>query len=438
MATVSRPLGGGTFNTTNKTLPGVYIKKVSRARASNTFAERGYCAIALPLDWAVTDKIITIQNEDLQLESYKNFGMDYTDERLKPIRELMIGAKTLYLYNLNQNATKAQATIGGVTATSKNPGIIGNDIKVKIQNEVDTGNYEVSIFFGEKRVYQEVISEIIQAKNDFVDFSGVIDEESLTAGTSLSGGSNETVLAGAHSDFLDKIGEYYLNIIAYYGEDETIKKLYADFSKRMVEEVGAEVQVVIAEKGENKYDYEYTIEVDNIPEAVLWVAGMSAGCKVQKSLTNKKYNGEYELEYYTKARDGEKAIKSGKFAFYGTNGEVRVIEDINSFVSFTLDKNIDFSKNQIIRGISQRATDISRIFSDSFLGEVLNNKDGRVSFWKELVNHAETMQDLGAIENYDSNDTTVERGKEKDEVIVNDALEFTMAMQKLYMTIHVV
>lgn len=438
MAAVSRPLGGGTFTVHNKTLPGVYIKKVSRARASNTFGDRGYCSIALPFDWAKEGEIFIIQNEDLQEESYKNFGMDYTDERLKPIRELMLGAKTLYLYNLNENGVKAKATVGVLNLESKNPGIGGNDLKVKIQNNVDNDNYTLTIYFGEKKVFEQGISSLDEVENDFVNFTGELNQESITSGTTLTGGSNGTVSAGSHSDYLDKIGEYYVNIIGYYGEDEVLKKLYHEFGKRMVEEVGAEVQIVIAERGRNKFDYEYTIEVDNIPESVFWVAGREAGCLVNASLTNKKYNGEYKLDYYTKARDGERAIKEGKFTFYGTNGEIRVIEDINSFISFTLHKNQDFSKNQVIRVISQRATDISRIFVERYLGEVLNNKSGRVSFWKELVNHAETLEQLGAIEDYDPKETTVERGKEKDEVIVHDPLSIVMAMQKLYMTIEVV
>lgn len=438
MAKVSRPLGGGNFLTHNKRLPGVYINVISRARASNTFADRGYCAMALPFDWAKQGEIFIIQNEDLQTESYQNFGMAYTDERLKPIRELMLGAKTLYLYNLNDEAEKAKAVVGGLNIESKNPGVGGNEIKVKLQNDVDSGAYVLTIYFGEKRVYENTIKAVEDAVNDFVDIKGEITEESITAGTNLAGGANGDVSVGNHSDFLDKIEPYYVNAIGYYGEDEELKKLYHEFGKRMRDEVGAKTQIVIAEKGKNKYDYEGTIEVDNIPESVFWVAGRSSGCAVNRSLTNEKYNGEYNIEFYTKSRDGENALNEGKFAFYGTNDEIRVIEDINSFISFTLYKNQDFSKNQVIRVVDQRATDISRIFIDRYLGKVLNNKDGRIAFWQELVNHAETLQNLGAIEDYDPKETTVERGTEKDEVIVNDPLSVVMAMQKLYMTIEII
>lgn len=435
---VTRPLGGGNFLTQNKRLPGTYINVVSIPRASNTFADRGYCSIALPFDWAKQGEIFIIQNEDLQTESYKNFGMAYTDERLKPIRELMLGAKMLFLYNLNDNATKATATVGGLTLESANPGVGGNEIKVKIQNDVDSGAYVLTIYFGEKRVFENLVKTIEDTKNDFVNIKGELSTDSVTSGINLEGGTNGEVLGGAHSDYLDKIEPYYVNAIGYFGEDEGLKKLYHEFGKRMRDEVGAKTQIVIAEKGKNKYDYEGTLEVDNIPESVFWVTGRSAGCAINRSLTNKPYNGEYDIEFYTKSRDGENALREGKFAFYGSNDEIRVIEDINSFISFTLEKNEDLSKNQIIRVADQRATDISRIFVERYLGEVLNNKDGRVSFWKDLVSHAETLEGLGAIENYDPKETTVERGKEKDDVSVYDPLSIVMAMQKLYMIIALV
>ena len=44
-------LGGGTFVTQNKKLPGSYINFVSAAKASATLSERGYATMPLELDW---------------------------------------------------------------------------------------------------------------------------------------------------------------------------------------------------------------------------------------------------------------------------------------------------------------------------------------------------------------------------------------------------
>ena len=91
-----------------------------------------------------------------------------------------------------------------------------------------------------------------------------------------------------------------------------------------------------------------------------------------------------------------------------------------------------------MRVLDQRAIDIAIIFNKMYLGKVQNNRDGRIAFWNELVNHANTLIKLGAIEDYEGErDTVVEKGIEKDSVVVQDYLTPVMAMQKLYQTIWV-
>ena len=51
----------------------------------------------------------------------------------------------------------------------------------------------------------------------------------------------------------------------------------------------------------------------------------------------------------------EQAIKAGKFMFHNVDDEVRVLTDINTFVSFKEDKNEDFQSNQTIRVLDQDA-----------------------------------------------------------------------------------
>ena len=43
-------LGGGTFLTQNKVLPGAYINFVSAAKASATLSDRGYAAMGIELE----------------------------------------------------------------------------------------------------------------------------------------------------------------------------------------------------------------------------------------------------------------------------------------------------------------------------------------------------------------------------------------------------
>lgn len=439
-------LGGGTFLTQNKVLPGAYINYISVPRASNFFSDRGYATIGLELDWGATGEVITIEPADLQNDSLELLGYSFTDKKMKALRDLMQGAKTLYIYRLNDDGgAKAKATIGALTVTAKHKGIRGNDIQIIIEKDVDESSYLVTTKMGESTISQESIKKLSELKeNKVVNFSSSGEEVETSAGTKLTGGENGKVIGESHSRYLEAIEKYDFNVIGYAGTDETIKLLYKEFMRRMREDEGVKFQLVVYQMKLAQANHKGLINLfnkatddENEAALVYWLTGQEAGCPINRSLTNKLYSGEYEIDTKYKKREAEQAIKNGYFFFYERNDEVRVLEDINSFTEFTLYQNVDFSKNQIIRVLDQRAKDAAIIFNKFYLGKVQNNEDGRIGYWNELVRHAGTLSDLGAIEDYESKDTTVEKGHEKDAVVVHDFLMPVMAMQKLYMEIHV-
>lgn len=73
-------LGGGTFTSQNKELPGAYINFVSAASASAALSDRGIATMPLELDWGVEGEVFEVTNEDFQKNSLKLFGYvgDYT------------------------------------------------------------------------------------------------------------------------------------------------------------------------------------------------------------------------------------------------------------------------------------------------------------------------------------------------------------------------
>ena len=131
----------------------------------------------------------------------------------------------------------------------------------------------------------------------------------------------------------------------------------------------------------------------------------------------------------------EEYINKGYFAFHKVNDEVRVLMDINSLTTFTEDKGKVFSDNQTIRVCDQIANDIAAIFNNYYLGKVQNDDAGRTSLWGEIVKHHETLEGLRAIEDFNSEDITVEQGETKNSVVVTDCITPVSAMTHLYMTV---
>ena len=70
-------LGGGTFISQNKKLPGTYINFASAQSASSSIGERGTAAMAIEMDWGKDGEIIEVTSESFAKDSMKIFGYDY-------------------------------------------------------------------------------------------------------------------------------------------------------------------------------------------------------------------------------------------------------------------------------------------------------------------------------------------------------------------------
>lgn len=432
-------LGGGTFLTTNKVLPGTYINFVSQQNANINLSDRGYAAVGVELNWGETGKIIALTAEQFQKNSFVLFGYDYTADELRNIREVFTGgAQTVYLYRLNNNGgTAAQNTY----CTAKYNGTRGNDIKTVITANGD--NWDVQTFVGTREVdIQTVASSDELEDNEFVVWKADTELEATT-GLPLTGGVNGTTNNAAHQDFLDKAESFSFNILGCASADSTVVQLYTQYTVRMRNNVGKKFQCVSMAQGTSQ-DFEGVISLKNVItnstktgyELIYWVVGAEAGCAVNRSCSNKTYNGEYIVNTdYTQA-ELETELNSGHLVMHEQNHTVRVLRDINSLVTFAVDKGKDFQLNQVIRVLDQTANDIAATFNTQFYGIVPNDEAGRVSLWSAIVTYYKQLQTLRAIENFSSADVTVSDDQEggRANVIVNTKLKPTVAMEFLYIT----
>ena len=272
--------------------------------------------------------------------------------------------------------------------------------------------------------------------NDYVTFDASAELE-LTASTPLTGGTDGTATDADYQTYLDKIESYTFNTMGCASTNETVKSLFAAYTKRRREEEGVKFQTVLHRY--EKADYEGIISVENglksddaDSSAVYWTTGAQAGCAVNKSLTNATYDGEYDLfTDYTQAKLTE-AIKAGKLIFHKVDDDVRVLTDINTFTGITDEKSADFSSNQTIRVLDQIGNDIAVVFNTKYLGKVPNDNAGRISLWNDIVKHHEQLQTIRAIENFESSNVTVEQGDTKKSVLVTDYVTPVNAMERLY------
>lgn len=434
-------LGGGSFLSQNKILPGTYHNVISKQRAFVNLSERGFVALPITHDFGLDGGVLTLTAEDFKESSLSLLGYDYAHEKLKPYREIFKKAHTVFVYFL-KGSTATAASNDFAIANDK--GERGNALKVVIQTNVDEPTkFDVQLYLDTVLVDEQkaVATAADLVSNTYVTYK---NDATLaaTAGTPLAGGTNGTVTPVEHQKALDEFEAYGFNTLVCDSTDAGIKGLYEAYTIRLRDEVGAKFQLV--RYGAGSPDHEGIIVVHNKAvegEAKLtyWVGGASAGCAINQSNTNKTYDGEYTVDFEGAKTQVQLAtlLKAGKYVFHRVGNDTNVLEDINSYVSFTPDKNEDFASNQVIRVLDQIAIDTAHLFNTRYLGRVPNDQDGRISLWNDIGAHRLTLQGLRAIENYNKDELKVDQGETKKAVVVNETVNITVAMAQLYITTEV-
>lgn len=437
-------LGGGSWLTQNKVLPGSYINFASLAKASGTLSDRGIAAAPFILSWGPEETVVEVTAVDFYKNCKKHFGYAVDAPEMLALREIFCNATKVYCYRLGIG-TKAENTY----ATAKYSGERGNSLTIKITDDVDNeGAYIVSTLLDGITVdMQSVNSASSLVPNDFVEFKTTGVTLSATAGVPMTGGADCTTVTGEdYQKFLDAIESYSFNTLCcpIKPKDEVSKAtvaLFVNYTKRMRDEVGAKFQLCAIQP---EADSEGVIGIWNTASAngiatdalVYWTAGAQAAAEVGKSLTNSRYNGELLIDTnYTQAAL-EDALRAGKFMFHNVSGEVRVLEDINSFVTLTDEKGEIFKNNQTVRICDQIANDTAVLFNTRYVGIIPNDASGRATLWNDVVMLIRQLETIRAVENFDPDTVTVDIGDRKGTVLLTiDGLNIINAMSQLYMSV---
>lgn len=427
-------IGGGTFLTQNKILPGTYINFVAANRGAVNLSERGYVTMPLFLNWGPVGEMMEVTAEEFLRNSRTLFGREYTHPDLRPLRELFSGASVAYLWRLGEEVEAASCRFG----VARYPGVLGNAITLAISQTME-GRLLVETFVDGVRVDAQTVFAMCDLEdNAFIIFDRNVELEPI-AGIEFTGGTNSEMVAGEYSRYLEESERFAFNIMACATEDTEIKEMFIRHTRRMREDVGAKFQCVLSHA--TSADYEGVISVGTEAEEeyaglVYWVAGNSAGCPINRTLTNRRYNGEFTVTDWHTHRDLEQMLKQGNFMFaVGARGDVRVVEDVNTLQTFDVNRGPDFTMNQTIRVLDQVARDIASLFVNRYLGIIPNDNAGRLSLWSDIVSHHRQLEQIRAIEEFEPQDVVVEAGETKRAVVVTDRITPVNAMSQLYMTV---
>lgn len=430
-------MAGGNFTTQNKVRPGAYVNFQAEVSTGTSDAVGGVVTLPLEVDFGPAGVVAISAETDLTA-----FGYGLGDKPLQPLREALKNANTVLLFRIG-GGSAASGTGTGLTATAKYAGERGNAIHVVVETQANGATKVDTVLAGKIVDSQQVAKGADLKENQLVTFEAT---DPLTDGTiQLAGGANATGTGADYAAYFEAIQVYDYNVMALPVADSETKALAAGFTRRLREQEGKKVQVVLGNY--DGADYEGVINVANgvvlngevlTPEqTTAWVAGASAAAGVANSLTYTPYQGATDASpRFTNAETIEQ-IQKGNIVFTEKRGQAVIEQDINTLVSYSAEKNQDFTKNRVLRVLDNIANNTKITFEDNYIGQVNNDVDGRELFKADRIAYFDSLVAAGAIEAFEADDIQVLPGNAKDSIVVNVAVTPIDAMEKLYMTVEV-
>ena len=446
-------MAGGNWTTQNKIRPGVYINFDSETQLGLTVGQRGVVAICEPMSWGAVGEIMEV-NAGVDTTPYCGYPI-YSPQALF-LNEIFKGTdrtdppyKVLLYRPTATSSAKATVTSGSLTATAKYPGTRGNDITIIVVEDVDDeGTFTVQTVVDGAIVDEQTGANVSDLKaNAWVEFSGT-GALAATAGSPLANGADGTVAAAAYTTFLTALEPYDFDILIYDGTDTTTIDAYQNFVDRLVSNEGKYSQLVAYNM--TNPDDRFCINVTGgsvllddgttitPQQTTWWIGGAQAGAQYNESLTYARYPHAVDVTPRMTGTAIENAILAGQLTLVPYDGEVKIEYDINSLVTYTSEISDKYRKNRVIRLCNTIANDIYKQFSDSFIGVVNNNAEGRDLFKSVIVGYLLTIQNNQGIQNFDSEtDIEVLPGDDIDSIVVNLWIQPVDAVEKIYMVITV-
>lgn len=444
-------MAGGIFTAQNKRRAGVYINFQAVVQSQSVLGDSGVIAVAAPLSWGAT--ITELNSTDfIDGKALSKIGLTTYEEEALMFRLALSHAHKAVIYRFDAGSVQALGTLGEtnpLSITAKYGGVFGNNIAVAVRTGSD-GTFVVDTLVKGAIKDSQVITKLDElVENDYVLFSGTGEPE-VNAGVTLAQGKNGTVDHENFNDSLEELAKYQWNILAVPYDVEGSRTLAIDKIKELNNMHGRYVQAVVMNPATNTNE-EAIIgtagqgvkladgTIVSGQNFVVLVAGLLASTPINESRTYYVIPNAVEIDGALTDSQIDAALDSGKLVLSKRqDGKIVIEKDINTLHMFTNDRPYEFSKNRVIRTMFGIARWIQNTYEVNYIGKVSNNDDGRGLLKADIIGYMNTLQGIGAIQNFNSTtDVEVLPGEQIEGVVVNIAYQPVDSMEKLYATVSV-
>ena len=433
----------GEFTTYNVERIGTFFRRQTIVRNLDNANVRGSVAIPLPLNWG--DKIVKLTGKDVTTNSmYEKIGINQKSESILPIILMLQNCKDVYVYRSDNGGTKATTTIGAsLVVTAKYTGLFGNNITVSVESLAEIDSFRVVTYVDGRVKDRQVVKKAEDLiANDYVVFEGT-GAITAVAGTSLSGGTNGTIITN-YTEFLDGIKYLDLDVIAVLDNTQInsvvkfIEDIRKDFGKdfrAVVNNANVNNEYVIKLKDQGFKTSDGDVISGNLFTA--YISGLEAGS--DGTVDNSYYAIPEATELINPVDDVIDDINNGYYILTTrADGAVIVEEDVNSLMRESgdkLTKTMQSNRNtRIIIGLKNRFRDD---FDKNVIGKIDGLDTGLDAIQTKTINILKEAETNNEIKNFNpETDVEVVFGDDDDTIIINAYVQTVKSIKKVYINLY--
>lgn len=468
----------GTWSETNKSsLPGFYNRFKTIGQNRIEMGANGTMAMPVKADWGPVKEFITVTSESELIKAFGNQEGEkitaYTLGRLA----LLGQPKELLLYRLVDGSEKVSTvTIADANTPTKNLLKIDSKYPTERQfsitikeNAVDSTKKDFLIFEGSVQLLNitglsGTIKEIATAinsdeANEYVTVSAVEGATGTLAdvvNVQMTGGNNgcSAVTNQHYIDALDIFSGYEFDSFTLDGvTDRALHATVKSWGDTNAKEgnvfivfVGGKADETLsdinkASKGFNSYncvnigDALYLNDtLYNQAEVAVYAAALAVGLDLKESMCNKRtiFDG---IKIKRKKSEIESSIKAGTLMFSEKNGEVKIVNDKNTFTEYSEEAGemLGYIRAVIFINTVNKDTTVS---GDEYVGKQINDDMGQIVVITALKKYFEEFSKARIIKEdfVIEVDTDLQNNAKDDEFFWKWSADYNNVMKRIYGT----
>ena len=452
-------------------LAGIYNRFLTKAQETIAGGKHGVLAMPIRANWGEIGKVVEVTSfSDLTDIFGKN--ITYSAYRLGKLAFLG-GPEKLLLYRI-ADSSAAYGTVA-LQNTEQTPADVitlktkyksSRDFNVTIsqnivdENKIDIILYEGTIEIGRVEEIENNIDVVVSTFNQNFDEIvasrklGATGKLALVTNVKFAGGNDgcTNITAAEYQEAMNELGKYTIDGFTLDGvADRDIQgsvlewaKELKDNGKDVVVFVGGNDSIAEANIASKKFNDPNIVNIGTggshqglqytAAEVAVYIAGLTLGLNIKDSLCYRKTIFD-DVSPKLTVTEMKQALKSGTFVLIKEDDDVIVLDDKNTYTSYTEAQNSVFGEIRGVRFINIVNQD-TLVQNKQYIGNITDSEDDKITLLCALKKYFETLEKAKVLTDFvvEMDDSIPESLKEDDAIFWRWDAKYVRVKKRIFGT----